>query len=344
MKARISSLVIGNAVMALCVGFAGCAENTDTTEIGAQIEKENGGLDMDDEATLFGIADDFEDANLIDEEDEHEDELDGTTEITDVEEVSGVAVYHVAIRWGQMPGNRDNEVGRDWSGTLSVNRGAMVVRSRVAFEASDRVLPRVDRQKVSFESRTLPHSDGLRLTVLDPTPGADEPLVIAYRTGEGLVHSIAIEDLVAEPHDYVVDDANNRIRAIAMRRPVDVCDYGFLTGRWHKVGERFGVLRGRVTNEHGRTVGFMKGIYGVKRDGDRVFFAKVIEKEGRSRGIIAGHYGNNRFRGVWRTRDGEYGRAGGAYRETVPGPRIGGIYRGLWAETSCDIAVEPAMD
>jgi hypothetical protein len=66
-----------------------------------------------------------------------------------------------------------------------------------------------------------------------------------------------------------------------------------------------------------------------------VFFGKYINREGQFRGIFAGHYRDGRYLGRWMTRAGEHGRLGGQYRESLPGPEVGGAFMGRWAETSC---------
>ena len=76
--------------------------------------------------------------------------------------------YRVAIRWGQLPFDRSNEVPRDWSGVLATNRGAIIARRAIAFEpATDRLLPRPDAQHLPFTSLTLPANVTLLLSGLE---------------------------------------------------------------------------------------------------------------------------------------------------------------------------------
>jgi hypothetical protein len=85
----------------------------------------------------------------------------------------------------------------------------------------------------------------------------------------------------------------------------------------------------------------MRGIYGVRSTGERVFFGKYINLEGKFRGIYAGRYGDGHFAGRWLHRSGDKGALGGLYRETIPGPEVGGHFLGRWAETTCDVPVDP---
>ena len=328
-----------------CFLGAACGQNgEEVDDIAAAIETELGGLNMENERELFGVAKEFDEAELIQEEQEHVDSLDNTKEVDTVRNAPEAVRYHVTVLWGQIPSNRDNPVVRDWGGTLTINRGAMLVRSAIAFEpATDKVLPRVDRQIIALESKTRPARDGLRLVIIDPTPSADDELVLSFQDKEGIVYSVAVEELVNEPQSQIVDDLNNRVVVVALRDPVDICDYGFLTGRWRKVSDRYGRLLGRVTNERGHTVGHMRGIFGVRENEDKVFFGKYINTKGEFRGLFAGTYGEGYFDGRWLHRNGEVGRLGGRYWETEAGIPGGG-FEGRWSETSCDIVVDSGQN
>lgn len=322
---------------------------TETDEIESSIELENGGLDMTDEAPLFGDDAAFDAADELDIDTRVTDEMETNLDVVAMREAPDAALYAVRIVWGQMPPDPDafaeGEDPRNWSGVIRVNRGALLVRSTIRFEGpTDRLLPRDNPRAVPFTSVTLPASDGLLLAIIDPEPFSDEPLVIAYQTADGEIFAAPVAALLDGPIVSDTDDRGNRVVAVAMRRPLDTCEHGFLGGRWHKVGPHFGVLRGRVTSADGDVLGHVRGIYGQRRSGEKVFFGKYINREGRFRGIFRGHYDAGHFAGRWLTRAGEHGRLGGHYRETVPGPRVGGHFLGRWAETSCGIDVGPGTD
>ncbi|RMH38476.1 MAG: hypothetical protein D6689_19555 [Deltaproteobacteria bacterium] len=314
-------------------------------DIEQALEQDNGGLTMDDELPMFGEADAFAAADEDAVDAPVADALESDPDVVAMREAPDAALYGVTIVWGQMPVDPDETQPRNWSGAIRINRGALLVRSTIRFEdGTDRLLPRDNPREVRFTSATRPARDGLRLAIIDPEPRSDEPLVIAYETADGELFSAPVAALVDGPIVEDVDDRGNRVVAVAIRRPVDVCEHGFLAGRWHKIGERFGVLRGRVTDVDGNVLGHMRGLYGVRRNGEKVFFGKYINRDGAFRGLFAGHYGDGLFAGRWLTRAGEHGRLGGHYRETLPGPRVGGHYLGRWAETSCGIDVGPGRD
>lgn len=122
------------------------------------------------------------------------------------------------------------------------------------------------------------------------------------------------------------------------------CARGFLRGRWHKVAPHRGRLLGQVRDSDGETIGRMRGVYGQRRNGNKVFFGKYITEEGGFRGLFAGRYQEGHFRGVWLNREGEVGALGGAYRDIPRDGRIGGHYLGRWASSSCIIDVRPPVD
>jgi hypothetical protein len=332
----------------LALPLAACAQDSfdDPDQIGEAVNELNGGLDMEDEAPLFGDDALFADAELVDEV-AVTDSFRDSDEYVAMDLRPGAVRIHAAIRWGQIPVNRDAVGPVDWSGTLTLNRGALLVRRAVAFEegTGDRVEARDDIRSVSFRSTTLPASDGLRITIIDPNPLDAEPLRLDYSDASGLVRSIDIAELLGTPQSFDVDDRGNRIVAVALRDRRDDanCRSGFLRGRWHQVVRHGGLLLGRVRNAQGEPLGHMRGVYGQRDNGNKVFFGKYIDLDGTFKGIFAGHYRNGHFLGRWMSRSGDIGALGGHYRETIPGPEIGGHFAGRWAETSCNVEVGTDM-
>ena len=313
-------------------------------EIAAALELEDGGYDMEDEAPMFGAADGFLEAEIA-EPVEFEDAMAADGEVAGMRSAPDAAVFNTLILWGQIPGDPSVEEWRDWSGRISVNRGAILVRRTIRFDARDQLLPREDRRSVEFRSRTRPHHDGLLLSVIDPTPTAADPLVVTYELADGDIYELPMAALVDGLQSRVVDELGNRITAGAIRHVDDGCSHGRLRGRWHQVAPHRGRFIGGVTNATGEPVGHIRGIYGQRRNGDKVFFGKYINREGQFRGMFRGTYGDGHFEGKWVNRSGEIGVLGGEYRETVPGPRTGGHFLGRWTELRCDVPLpRPAAD
>ena len=122
----------------------------------------------------------------------------------------------------------------------------------------------------------------------------------------------------------------------ASLRTDDACDHGFMRGRWHALRPDLGRFMGVVVDADGATVGHLRGVWGVRHNGDHVMFAKYIGIDGAFRGIFAGTYGAGEFHGRWIISTGDHGLAQGRYRESAPGTDVGGGFIGRWAETSCD--------
>jgi hypothetical protein len=347
MTKNIPSKRFLSTCLLLALPLAACAQDDfhDEDAIGESVNLVNGGLDMEDEAPMFGEAALFESAELAEESDVS-DALADDPELVAMGQLPGALRIHTAIQWGQLPVNPAAETVVDWSGTISVNRGAIIVRRVIAFEPAlgDSIAPRVDPRSVSFTSTTLPANDGLRLTIIDPTPQAEEPLTLDYSDDTGSVYSVAVHDLIGAPQSFDIGVEGNRIVAVAMPQLDGDCQYGFLRGRWHRVAPNRGRLLGRVRAADGELLGHMRGIYGQRANGNRVFFGKYIGNDGLFRGIFAGRYQDGHFRGLWMNQGGEVGALGGHYRETIPGPEVGGHFLGRWAESSCNVQVGPGSD
>ena len=316
-----------------CDGASSVDEDADL--IADDIEQENGGFDMEDEAPEFGDPTLFSANGLSDVETDITDVA--ATDIEAMELDAATDVYDVVVLWGHADFTRDFEGPRDWSGEIEVTRGALRVRRAIRFDAGDRVeRDRDDLRKVRFISRTGPHHDGLRLRVVDTDRDSTDRLELIYRTADG-EHRIDLARIVERPESREVDARGNRIVATARRRvrDGDPCDTGFMRGRWHQIARNFGVLRGRIADSEGNLTGHMRGLYGTTRAGAQVFFGKAIGLDGRFRGIYAGVYRNNNFVGRWLTRAGEHGVLGGHYRESDAVRGNGGFFMGRWGETSC---------
>lgn len=329
---------VASLALALLVsGCLGSEEDVDAAAVSEALELENGGLDMSDEAPMFGDVGSFDERELAERAAEVRDDLAEESEVRGMREAQDAVHYRLAIHWGQIPGNPNNDTPRDWSGVFQINRGAMLVRRTIAFDRGDALLPRRDRTQVPFVSWTLPHRDGLIVEVIDPTPAADEPLVLSYIAD--LPGRVEIATLLDGRVEVVVDDANNRMVAAAMARPVDLCEHGFLMGHWRRVSPRDEPARGRfigrVVSAEGEPQGHVRGVYGERRNGNQVFFGKYINRDGAFRGILRGSYGDGSFEGRWLTRAGEAGSVAGRYAESSPGPRPAGHFIGRWQEHTC---------
>jgi hypothetical protein len=312
----------------------------DTQEVSTALEQNNGGFTTSDEAPEFGAEADFS-AAAIESDNAITDPLASDPATTAMDRASAAAGFRIAVIWGKIPADRNATESRDWSGSLKVSRGGLVVRHTIAFEdRTDKLLPRVSLDTVSFQSVTKPFVDGLALTVLDPTatPTAAAQTLTYTSADGGTVYTMDLTQLAAGP---IVIDAGDGFKMVAIghRRQVADCDRGFMRGRWHALSAHLGRFLGVVTDENGEPVGHVRGIFGQRRNGDSVLFGKFIDREGHFQGILAGTFGNGEYRARWIDRGGEHGTAHGAYFEGATA--TGGHFLGRWAESSCSADAPP---
>jgi len=324
-------------VAATTLTFAGCMDSgatSDPATIQSNLEKDNGGMDTADEAPQFGAEDEFAAAS-ISTDTAVSDPIAQDPTVLQLNQRTDIARYRVDMLWGQLPPDRTNPDVHDWSGSITVSRGALIVRRTVGFELGDHLVPRTSPDTVAFHSVTRPFADGLALTVLDPNPDPSVPLTLTYTPDDGSAPIVfAAADLANGPVSVDVGANGDRMVAIALRDH-DACEHGFMRGRWHALRAGLGGFLGVVSDADGNPIGHVRGIWGVRKNGERVFFGKYINADGLFRGILAGHYRDGAFVGRWLTRAGEFGRTQGLYREDIPGPETGGHFIGRWAETSC---------
>jgi hypothetical protein len=188
----------------------------------------------------------------------------------------------------------------DWSGSVSVDQGAIKLDKAIKFDRRDAVAPRTAPNTLAFVSRTLPHIDGLFLTIGIPALGSTTLHVetAALKTDIDLARVALAGGGVQR-----LEDGRNGLAYIGFQNQRD-CARGFLFGRWHKVRARLGHFRGRVVDAHAEPLGHVRGIWGhaPKRNAN-VFFGKYISADGAHRGLFGGTYADGEARGVWGTRD-----------------------------------------
>lgn len=301
--------------------------------ITSELDKANGGYTTTDEASQFGEEALFADAAL----EATGAQTDATATDPTVREMQNrpdVAVRGVVMMWGQLPADPNQTTAKDWSGTITASRGAIIVARKIAFEdRTDAVLPRETRATVAFTSKTTTHSDGLVLKLIDPTPAAAEPLTLTYQITGGAAYTIGVAALATAPQVVDVDGDNKLIAATVRHR--DNCDAGAMRGRWRKVAPNLGHYLGVVVDKDGAEIGHVRGIFG-ERNGERRLFGKFINNDGAFKGLMLGTYGaDGRFVARWMHRSGEAGRISGVYRDGRDGAERHGGFLARWAETTC---------
>ncbi|MBV8763047.1 MAG: hypothetical protein JO257_37520 [Deltaproteobacteria bacterium] len=315
---------------AACVDQAPASTDNSSTAQSA-IEQSNGGETTADEAPMFGDQVAF-DAMSIEADTAVSDSMASDPGVTTIAAAPDVASHRLVIAWGKLPAD-PNGVARDWSGSLTISRGALVVSRTIGFEAAtDHLDPRTSKDSVSFASITKPFVDGLALRVLDPTPSSADPLTLTYAPANGgASYTLDLAQLATGP---LVVDAGDGFKIVAAAlRDHDGCEHGFMRGRWHQLLPNLGVYRGLVVGPEGAVIGHVRGIYGQRKNGDRVLFGKFIDDAGRFKGILAGTYGGGDFQAKWIAKDGDHGIIKGKYVESAD--VRGGMFAARWADAAC---------
>ncbi len=271
------------------------------------------------------------------------------------------------LRWGRLAGPADSLdasgacARTDWSGTITVDRGLLVVRRVLAFEwPNDQVVfPRVDAQTVSLVSATRCGHDGIVLQVVT------RPAALEDSTASGVPNRVRVAlgpfsgtwDLAAlAAVDTVISvDADGNAFEVSGVRPVrpDACPSGTLAGRYHPAAtdlpdsvaagdpRRLGRFMVACRAHDGRIAGFVRGAYGVDGDGIQVFVGKFIGRRGEFRGLVRGTWEAGDVAGGLGHFNGQWFGAGGAAEGVVSGDGHarpegdGGHVTGRWAAL-CD--------
>lgn len=332
----------------------------DQPETGLDLDSATGGFSLADEDPAFGEPEIYESYNI---EPAFDDPYRERKQVREMERRHGARIYRFRAIWGHLARAFDDSTTSercpiDWTGTLHMEGGVVIIEKVIAFEAADSVA-RIDRSTIGWVSHTKPHVDGIQVRIICPPPPPPDS-----------VSNVApVPVLVFKTKPYAARFTLEQLRAMNIVRPVDrcgngisinshivrpLCPHGHLMGGWRRVepdtifspdstetrGIVYGVFRGVWIGQHGLAAGHLKGVYGVNSAGEHVFFGKYVDRDGRFKGILRGHYGpapaidaENRyphgwFDGVWFGRDRLVkGYLKGHWAADEPGY---GFFHGVW--------------
>jgi hypothetical protein len=269
----------------------------------------------------------------------------------------------LSLRWGHLSGLRDALDdsaacdGTDWTGSLSVDRGVLVVRRKIAFESprDHIVFPRIDRRTVALVSHTGCGFDGLVVQVIerpDTTGAVLEPNRLHINLGP-YTADFDVADLATIEEVVAVDASGNSMELTGFNpREARACPKGFLSARYRHLpadrpdslaggGTILGHYAGAWRTLDGRLDGFMRGAYGLDADGQHVFVGKYIGRNGHFRGRIRGTWAEGLAADDLVSFEGQWFGAAGAAEGVLAGDghpvegSAGGFLVGRWA-TLCD--------
>ena len=355
--------------LALAILFAGCSDDTNPIDAGpdeldgtesietADLDAAYGNIAFTDEAEAFGddellTAADLDDAAALSEDDEDS--------LTDDDPSLGgpnVRRTYVRILWGQLDGRFDPATERpeiepvDWSGSIKVTEGAVALKRTILFERrTDHRLPRASRDSVAWKSFPGPHYDGVLVCLITPVEDGAVSGEMIFETPQ-FSTTLAIDLLDGFHETTVVDDLGNAVSIRAAVREPQGCAAGFVAGFWKGIEDRpetdaieMGFFRGRYVGQAGLTNGFLKGLYGMTSEGERVMVGKYVSRNGRVMGLIRGTWtsdesgdGMGTFQAHWVNRRGT--RAGelfGSYYANGEDEIGDGFFEGRYQENCSD--------
>lgn len=310
-KCILPILAIGLILLAI-----GCSEKSTEPESTGAIDfnQEFGGLTASAEQPAFGDPSLL--ASVSDEAD-FSDEILYNPYIDSLLGDSNSGIVRLRAVWGQLALDTSVTTMTDWSGSLTISRGGIVVRRTIRFEeGQDYIVPRTSRDLLEWVSQTSVHNDGIVVDLIAPLPRSVidttityevdtlgdtttivtvdtippdySPIDVAFETGP-YSHTFRFDDLRGLDTVVTLEDSNEVAFTAFEYNPR--CARGALSGKWGVDEEGNGVFRGRWISQQGRVVGWLRGGYGMNDNGRRVFVGKWISENGDFEGFI---------RGTWR--------------------------------------------
>ena len=351
MSLRVRGFLIPLLAAAFVVWAAGCSSDSTTNPTqGSEVDLDApfGGMDAGDEAPAFGDADL---AASEDSESSYDDPMALDLLMRAWESDAHSLMYAVTIRWGflessESPGAVDSAATMNWDGSLSITTGALRIVRLLGFEEGDEILPREDRSTVAWQSTTQSGADGIRLLVIVPPEGQQDPNNLVQLDVGPVEEIFQPEDLEDLEEVIDVDDAGHQVAIRAFLAPPAVDVRGFTSGRWEKApGDTLGTFAGRWLSLGRRgdlrdytSLGFVRGYYGTDSEGIDVFYGKIIDRTGRFQGFLQGTWRVDQenekgrvgvFEGEWVNEDGAHmGSVRGTWRQAASG--VPGSYGGAW--------------
>jgi hypothetical protein len=262
------------------------------------------------------------------------------------EEQNATTIHYLFLAWGKLKrdsvdGTVDVTAPQDFSGTLSVTEGGMIVVRKLRMEnlQGDGVQPRTDPKLIEWKSTIYGGVDGILVKIAAPATAT----VTLTAAGQTIAKTVAELDLTYGIVD--VPDTDDALAwAAAKVEKAGGCQHGYMVGRWNKRIAIGGLFRGRWVTADGELRGHMRGLFGARHDGDHVFFGKWIGGGGEFHGLLAGRYGEGTLQGHWLDRELQLkGRVKGLFFEPpVLEPRKVGFYLGTWQEACGDEPIDPS--
>ncbi|PKK83746.1 MAG: hypothetical protein CVT49_06925 [candidate division Zixibacteria bacterium HGW-Zixibacteria-1] len=293
---KLRNLLLAALILSLVGFLAGCGEDSTSPSDDdlLTIADEFGGYTPTDEQAAFGdpvLLDDM-DADKI-----YDDELLASPAVDSIIDESIAGAYALRIVWGSLRYDSTITEITDWSGSLTVSRGAEIVRRTIRFEdGQDYILDRTDRTLIEWVSLTTVHFDGIFVNIYippvvtdDSAMIAEEPVTVTFETGPLMV-SFSTDQLPALDTVFYLEDSVNAVAFHGFKVEPMGCPNGFLDGRWGTDTTGLGVFNGRWIASNGMLAGYIHGEWGQDSAGANYFVGKYIDINGQFEGLLKGTY------------------------------------------------------
>jgi len=182
-------------VLGLLFRGPGCFASSIGPNPGAELSSLNeqfGGFATSDKKPAF---DDYDLLAQVDNDKEFDDPILQSAAVGTLSADDEAGLYHMRIVWGRLCFDTTVTEATDWSGSLSVNKGAEITRREIRFElGQDYVHPRSDRKLTEWTSRTSIHNDGIAVDIVveGPKPVLDSTTVIDIRDENDLLVTVLV--------------------------------------------------------------------------------------------------------------------------------------------------------
>ncbi len=285
---RLAAFVMALALIGL---ITGCSSDSSTTS-DSDISEEFGGFTPTAEAPSFD--NEIVATEMTDDADYSDPML--TNDFVEAQLQDSLSdIYSLRIVWGMLCYDSTMTTPTDWSGSLTVSRGSIILRKVIKFEpATDWIVIRDNRSELDWVSQTTVHHDGIFVNLIVPpaTDSTEEaaPVTISFDT-EPFSITFNLDDLNALDTIYYLDDSN-AVAFHAFNVVREPCPKGFFSGVWGKDEDGNGVMYGQWMSHMGYTEGQFEGTWGLNTDNvyDNVFYGKVIDLDGNFIALLKGSY------------------------------------------------------
>lgn len=220
------------------------------------------------------------------EDDPYDDPFDSATKSSDTDAASE-AIY-LRVLWGNLIVDWEEQYARNYSGTITLDDGLLVIERTVRFEQRDfEIETRVDPSLVAWQSIIGPHYDGLVLRLEPGTTNDDDNFLhlnIGPYSADFSVTELA-DMLLLEPSGYGDDQV-----AIASFQGSG-SSAGFLSGHWRDIpNHRGGIFKGKWETGSGTLYGHERCRYFPEDEGQGIIRGKYIDIDGNFMGLLQGRY------------------------------------------------------